>query len=116
MNEPQLKDQRKAARKRITGDLPVRDINSDSSLLGYLVDISTEGLMVVGEAPVPVNGLFQIDIELPTTLNGTRVLRLGVECLWCRNADDPDRFWAGFHLIDISPDDQRTLEALTAAL
>jgi hypothetical protein len=115
MNKPQLKDQRKTARKKISGDLPVRDINNNS-LMGYLADLSTEGLMLVGESPVPVNGLFQIDIELPATINGTRVLHLGVECLWCRNADDPERFWAGFHLIDISPDDQRTLEALTAAL
>lgn len=115
MQEAQHKEQRKANRKKITGSMTVRDINRDS-VIGQLVDISIDGLMLLGEAPFTINGMYQFDIELPEPINGHSVLHLGAECLWCRNADDPESFWAGFHLIDISPVDQDTLDTLVGLL
>ena len=115
MHEAQYKEQRKADRKKITGRMPVTDINRER-VIGQLVDISIDGLMLLGGAPLAINGMYQFDIELPEPVNGHSVLHLGAECLWCRTAEDPEHFWAGFHLIDISPEDQSTLDALISLL
>lgn len=115
MQEAQHKEQRKADRKKIAGSMSVTDINRDR-VIGQLVDISIDGLMLLGDAPLTINGMYQFDIELPEPVNGNSVLHLGAECLWCRNAEDPDHYWAGFHLIDISPEDQATLDTLISLL
>lgn len=115
MQQVQHKEQRKSDRKKISGSMTVRDINRDR-ITGQLVDISADGLMLLGDAQLAIGGMYQFDIDLPEEINGHSVLHLGVECLWCRNADDPEHFWAGFHIIDISGEDQETLNDLIGML
>jgi hypothetical protein len=39
------------------------------------------------------------------------LLSFGAECLWVRQADDDNHYWAGFQIIDIAAKDAEILQA-----
>jgi hypothetical protein len=84
--------------------------------LGRLVNIHTQGLMIMGDVPIEENCLYQFDLHLPQTINGSDVIHLGVDCLWARHADHNGKHWAGFSIIDISPDGVKDILALIELL
>lgn len=69
---------------------------------GELVNVTTEGLMVMTDREIATHGIFQLRLELPVPINNSKQLSLGADCLWCRQAENLNRYWAGFHIIDIS--------------
>lgn len=71
--------------------------------LGRLVNIHTEGLMIMGDVRLEEDKLYKLDLLLPEYINERNSIHLGVDCLWVRNADHNGKHWAGFSIIDISP-------------
>jgi hypothetical protein len=67
--------------------------------LGRLVNIHTEGLMIVGDIALEEDKLYTVDMHLPAD---NQVLKLGVDCLWTRVADQNGKHWTGFNIIDLS--------------
>jgi hypothetical protein len=67
-----------------------------------LVNIHTQGLMLVGDIPLDEDCLYQLDIHLPDN-NTKQVIRVGVDCLWARAADQNGKHWTGFSIIDSTP-------------
>lgn len=90
-------------RHGIDGDVDVYDSLRDI-YLGRLVNIHSQGLMLLGDIPLEEDRLYKLDLHLPHSLNGRTSIHLGVDCLWTRNADYNGKHWAGFTIIDISPD------------
>jgi hypothetical protein len=80
--------------------------------LGRLVNIHTQGLMIIGDVPLNEDNLYQLDLHLPIEVNGINVIHMGVDCLWTRNAGDNGKHWAGFTIIDLSPDGETSILAL----
>ncbi len=75
----------------------------DGALLGRLVNITTEGLMLVNAKPLATDTLYQVVLELPETLNNTTRIELGMDCLWTSPTQpDADMYWSGCHIIDVS--------------
>jgi hypothetical protein len=89
-------------RHTISGDIDVYDSLRDV-YLGRLVNIHTQGLMVVGDVPLEEDRLYELDMHLPDDHNGKQVLRVGVDCLWTRAADQNGKHWTGFSIIDSTP-------------
>lgn len=79
--------------------------------LGRLVNIHTMGLMIVGDVPLEEDKLYEIDMHLP---QDNQVLRLGVDCLWARAADQSGKHWTGFNIIDVSPSAAEEIRKLIA--
>lgn len=105
-------EHRVAPRKRVNEKIQVRDLNSDE-LIGNLVNISAGGLMLVSEAPITPNRLFQFSLTLPAPVNGIPVVEFGAECLWVQdNTETKGPCWAGFQIIDISDLGTRLIEQL----
>lgn len=69
---------------------------------GELVNITLEGLMVITDREIPTHSIYQLSLQLPEAINNSQTIELGADCLWCRNAENFHRFWAGFHIIDAS--------------
>lgn len=104
-----MSDQRKQQRKQIATRLPVVDVNT-GHVVGDLANMSSEGFMVLARAALPMNSVFQLSVALPKVMRGVDTLYFGAESLWCSDTDSPGHYWIGFHLIDISPQDQEVLE------
>jgi hypothetical protein len=84
--------------------------------LGRLVNIHEQGLMIVGDVAVDEDRLYTLDLHFPLALNGRTSLQLGVDCLWARTADYQDKHWAGFAIIDLSPEAAADIRLLVAHL
>lgn len=87
----------------INGDVDVYDSLRDV-YIGRLVNIHTQGLMLVGDVALEEDKLYELDLHLPDINTGDKVIRLGVDCLWTRSADQNGKHWSGFSIIDLTPD------------
>lgn len=89
-------------RHSISGAVDVYDSLRDV-YIGRLVNIHTQGLMVLGDVPLEEDKLYKLDLHLPEYINERNSIHMGVDCLWTRNADYNSKHWSGFTIIDISP-------------
>ena len=86
----------------VGGDVDVYDSMRDV-YLGRLVNIHTQGLMVVGDVPLEEDRLYELDMHMLDENNLKQVIRIGVDCLWTRAADENGKHWTGFNIIDSNP-------------
>jgi hypothetical protein len=98
----QTPNRRAQRRRTLTGVVNV--VNQfDEVVLGRLVNITTEGLMLVSPTALATDTLYQTLLALPEELNGVRQIELGMDCLWTSPTHpDADMYWSGCHIIDIS--------------
>jgi len=86
----------------------IRAINRETGdEVGRLVNISTDGIMLLGAVPVEENSILELILAFGE--QGTETIALGVESLWCHSNDDHSRFWSGHYIIDISQQDMQRL-------
>lgn len=105
-----MEERRKHPRKKVSQ--PVAVIDQDrAQTLGYLVDLSISGFMLLTPRPVETNRVFQLTLALPAECGG-QTIRLGAESLWRENSNDPGKYWAGFQIIDISPENGQRIQKL----
>jgi hypothetical protein len=91
--------------------LRVFDAQTDE-LLGNLVDISTRGIMIVSDKPLPTSKHYRLKMLLPDTVAGSRSVEIEAESRWCKNDVNPDFFDTGFELITATPDFVTVVEQL----
>ena len=103
-----MQEQRQYPRLPISNDLPVTDTNS-GKVLGRMVNLSAGGMMLYVNNRVASHSVFQISFYLPEGSASGNPVKMGVESLWCSVSDNPNGFWVGFHVIDISEDDKQRL-------
>ncbi len=115
MSEPQTHEQRSLPRHRLSAPITVVDRNRNLTL-GRLVDLHSEGLMLMGDQPLQVDHLYQLDLYLPQPLQGETLLQLGVDCLWTRCDEGAVMHWSGFQIIDLSERAARQIEELVELL
>lgn len=101
-------DKRKQTRKALAARLALVDVNTGMEI-GDLANISNEGFMVLARRALPAHSVFQLALALPRLIHGVETLYFGAESLWCNAAEDDGHYWIGFHLIDISPQDNEVL-------
>ncbi len=79
--------------------LRVFDLDTDS-LLGHLVDITTEGMKMVSEKPVPPERDFQLRMEVPQESSASEEVLFKAHSLWCSKDTNPDFYATGFRLLN----------------
>lgn len=110
-DKPHDHEPRSRVRHTPASDIDVYD-NTRDQYLGRLVNIHQDGLMVIGDHPFEEDCLYKLDLHLPQPVNGCNSVHIGVDCLWARNADDNGKHWAGFSIIDASPQVLEVIEHL----
>ncbi len=103
-NQPEgmSKEKRFIERKYLVFYLRVFD-GMGSKVIGYLVNISSHGLMLLGDFPIPVNEEYKLRMRLPHELVEKGEIILNAVSRWCKNDTNPDFYLTGFQLHDISP-------------
>jgi hypothetical protein len=106
-------DNRKESRKKLMAFTPVYDL-LHKTLLGYVGDLTLQGVMVIGEKPVELNKHFTLGIEFPKSLPELPAMRVVIpaRAAWCRQDDSPQYFTIGFEFIDVSPANTMEIEAI----
>jgi len=120
------------ARRGTTGELPARRGTTETrrlerahliyflrvfnarsgDLLGQMVDLTTNGIMVIGEAAVAPRQKYTLRMDLPRNVPLGRHLTLEARCKWCRRDQGGDFYSMGFRIVDMSPEAHRVVEQL----
>lgn len=107
---PEQADKRSCQRVTIPEHPQVTDAHS-GAVLGQLVNLSSDGLMLAGNQLIAPNTVRQM--HLPLIIGDSRhLISVGAESLWCEDTNGSGLYWTGFHIIDISDDDQKKVDAI----
>lgn len=103
--------QRKLERKRLIFYLKVFG-EKTNRLIGDLVDITTEGIRLIGNRPIKTEITYKLRMDLPREINGKREIIFNARSRWCEKDDRTDFYNTGFQLMSISPGDVNRIENL----
>jgi hypothetical protein len=96
-----MDDRRRYPRKPCANDQVIEVTDTlNGRHLGRLVNISVDGFLLVGEAPVEVDTVLQLALSSAAP-GGDRQLSVGAICIWSSDASSPGHYWSGFHMIDV---------------
>lgn len=81
--------------------------------LGDVVNLSTNGLMIISSAPVASDSLYQVECVMSGVQDQPLRFGMGLRLLWTSPASQLGTQWAGAQIIDISATSRATLASLT---
>lgn len=108
-----MQDRRRLKRRHLIYYLRVFDRQS-GDLLGRLVDLTTEGIMLLSESPVPLGRTYSCRVVLPGQGADAREVTFDAHSVWCRKDVNPAFYAAGFTLEGPDPQAVETIEGLIA--
>ncbi len=103
-----MRERRRLPRRRVIYSPRVFDTNTGQPI-GHVVNISTDGLMLVSEDPIETNALFRLRIALPAEMAGGKQIRFDARSVWCDLDAKPYFYDTGFELLHAA---QSEIEAI----
>ena len=101
--KPIVSERRRNERRFLRHGLRV--LHADTgSLLGHVVDLSTDGLMVASENPLPTGERLRLAVEIPCWDGGSEQLVVEAESRWCQT--DSKRAFSDIGLRLTNPDEE----------
>jgi hypothetical protein len=104
-------DKRKLKRRHLIYYLRVFDQKTEK-LLGHLVDITSEGIMLVSEQPIEINRPYKVRMALPTEILKREFMVFEAVSLWTKRDVNPDFFATGFSISGVAEEDVVVVERL----
>jgi hypothetical protein len=86
--------------------------HKNQQMIGHLVDITSEGIMVISEDAIPENEIYELSMTLPTDVVGKKELTFVAKSVWTRKDINPDFFNSGFVLLEVKPEDVMIIERM----
>ena len=91
----------------------LRVINCDTEeLLGFLVDITTRGFMVMSEKPIQTGRLFHLKILRASDAEEKQFLFFDARSKWSERSINSEFYDTGFELVNVTPDDFDEIEKI----
>ncbi len=107
-----MEERRKLPRKYLMIFSSVRD-NNTSEELGYLSDLSLEGLMLISKTPKEAEKEIELYIELPEEPNFLqKKIIIAARTIWCEADIDPRLYNIGFKFKNLSQKDKAVIEKM----
>jgi hypothetical protein len=103
------KEQRRMKRRHLIYYLEAID-RETSKLVGFLVDITTKGIMLMSKTPIETGKIFQLRILLKTDLSEKKYLNFDAKSKWCEKSINTEIYDTGFELINKDISDFREIE------
>ncbi|MBL3590683.1 MAG: PilZ domain-containing protein [gamma proteobacterium endosymbiont of Lamellibrachia anaximandri] len=104
-------DRRQIKRRHLIYYLRVWDTDYEQ-LLGHVVDISSEGLMLLSDQPIPKNKEFSMEIRLPDLEGNPQKIDFRAACCWSSNAVNQSFYDSGFSFLNSAPEAIDTVRQL----
>jgi hypothetical protein len=117
-----MKERRKEERKRLLNSLATgARINQylmafkedGNEFLGYLMDISSQGAMLLSKCSIDEDQQLRLRVELPKEVCGTDELLLSCKGIWCEKDVNPEYFRVGFLFTETVPQLNDVIKSLT---
>ena len=114
-NKTLSKGQRMMKRRQLIYYLEAIDTGTDEPI-GFLVDITTKGLMLMSETPIETGKMFHLRILLKTDLSEKKYLNFDAKSKWCKKSINTEIYDTGFELINAEISEFREIEEIIDAL
>ncbi len=102
-------DRRKTKRRYLLYYGRVYDETAQKQL-GYLVDITEHGFMLLSEEQMPIGEIFHLKLELTLDISKGPFMNFDAKSLWCEEDLDPNRYNCGFEIVKIKPEDVKIIQ------
>jgi hypothetical protein len=105
-------ERRRQKRRKFTYYMRVIDANT-FQLIGHLSDISTTGIKVDSEKPLPVNSIYKLRVDLPQDLGNKTFMVFDGRSKWCQmDKLEPNSYNVGFEVSILSRDDSEVFQRM----
>jgi PilZ domain len=108
-------DKRKFKRRHLILYLQVIDTDSEN-ILGYLVDITPQGMMLMSEFPIKAGLTFQLKMLVNTDLSQHSYLSFAAKSVWCHKSINSDFYDTGLQLLNVEPNAFHGIETVIEEL
>jgi len=105
-----MSEQRRARRKYVDGLMQVTNAMT-GVVMGRVGNLSIDGMMMIANAPIRDDALFQVAFQLPDEQGRLAPLEVGMHEQWTEPANAPGQYWAGFRIIDLASRDFELIES-----
>lgn len=102
---------REQTRRHLLMYLKAFDISTDK-FIGRLIDLTSNGLMILTENPIEINKIYLIKVELPEAIDGKSDITFDAKCMRCENDVNSDYFDAGFQIINLDAEEENMISKL----
>jgi hypothetical protein len=102
-----MSERRNRERKHTARYISVIDRDTDKPM-GWLVDLSTEGMRLMGNVSVRSGSVLQLIIKI----NNTKEILVDAQSRWCQKNDNAELFETGFFFQDITEDNLTRIKEL----
>lgn len=85
---------------------------TEQKQLGYLVDITEEGFMLLSDNPIPVGAEHRIKLEVTTDIAPSPFIRFKAKSVWSEPDIDPKRYNNGFVITELDPADKGVIDMI----
>lgn len=80
--------------------------------IGYLGNVSEEGLMLISELPMMVGVDFELCLKIPGPEGEVQAVDLTARCLWSHEDINPLHYDSGFCVVQAVPEYRQLIKAL----
>lgn len=102
---------RRQKRYSLTQTVQVYDTLTGKEL-GSLVNITNDGMMLVSAQRIEPNRIYQINLQLPKSIEGSESIDVVIDCLWSKPPSSQEVYWAGCVIIDADEKANAIINAL----
>jgi hypothetical protein len=106
-----MQDKRKLKRRYLLYYMRIYDGVSRQQI-GNLVDITTMGIMIVGDHPIPAGQIAQLRMELTNEVSEKPYMEISAISKWCEPDVTPDHFNTGFEIQNLAPEDAEIIQRI----
>ena len=106
-----MQDKRKLKRRYLLYYMRIYDGVSRQQI-GNLVDITTKGIMIVGDHPIPAGQIAQLRMELTNEVSEKPYMEISAISKWCEPDVTPDHFNTGFEIQNLAPEDAEIIQRI----
>ena len=106
-----MSERRKLKRIHLIYYLRVFDMETGKQL-GHVIDLSTEGLLLLSDKAILLDKTFHFKMDLPSEIKGTEVFEFTAQSLWTSKDENPDFINTGFKILDIKEDGLKIINRL----
>lgn len=99
---------RQVERRHLVFYLRVFD-GMSSKVVGHIVDISSQGLMLISDSAIAVNENYRLRMKMPSEIAEKEEIIINATSRWCKQDENPDFFITGFQLYDLTAEVEKYL-------
>jgi len=106
-----MNERRKQARKSTSDYFLVYDWETEE-LIGRVMNLTTEGTMLMSETPIEVPVTFHCKMVMPAMIGTRRFITFDIESIWCTQNRLCEWYETGYRFVNVAQEDLEIIEEI----